>query len=185
VKYTDPDGREPKSPETMKVYYETMKRSDPITNEPKLENWPIASGRVSSEWGKRAEPVAGTGTFHGGIDLATPNGTPVLATSKGKVSQVTDHAKYGTMVVIEMENGLVTADMHLSSTDVKKGDSVTAGQQTGKTGITGEWTDGGHDHFSVWTDRTKVPDFISGKTMVIRETVNPRDVLPKQPDTIK
>jgi len=153
--------------------------------DPKLSNWPVDSGRVSSDYGPRIAPVPGTGTYHGGIDTAVPNGTPLKATGKGTVSQVTNHPKYGKMVVIEMDNGLVTANMHLDSSSVKVGDKVTPGQNIGKTGNTGEWTTGGHDHFSVWDDKSKVPDFTSGKTMVTKETINPRTVLPEQPATIK
>jgi murein DD-endopeptidase MepM/ murein hydrolase activator NlpD len=83
-----------------------------------------------------------------------------------------------------MDSGLTTADMHLEKTDVSVGDSVTTGQQIGTVGTTGTFTTGAHDHFSVWDDKEKVPDFTNGGMIVTRETTNPIDVLPERPSTI-
>jgi len=157
-----------------------------INPKPTLSGWPVNSGRISSEWGPREEPIAGTGTFHSGIDIAVPNGTTVNATGNGTVTQVVNNNKYyGNMVVIIMDNGLTTADMHLQRTSVSIGDKVTTGQKNGETGTTGEYTTGGHDRFSVWDDRKLVPNFSNDNLLVPRNTIDPRSVLPSQPDTIR
>jgi RHS repeat-associated protein len=153
--------------------------------DPILSNWPVNSGTISSNWGSRPEPVPGTGRFHSGIDIAVPNGTPVFATGPGTVTQVANHTNYGNVIVIEMNNGLTTADMHLSSTDVTVDSRVNAGQQIGTSGNTGTFTTGGHDHFTVWNNSDSVPNFGSGELTITRETVNPIDYLPERPASIR
>jgi RHS repeat-associated protein len=155
-----------------------------VQQDPRLEGWPVNTGTISSNWGPRDEPVPGTGNFHSGIDIAVPNGTPVYATGNGTVSQVANHTNYGNVVVIEMDNGLVTADMHLQSTDVTVDTQVVTGQKIGATGTTGTFTTGGHDHFSVWDNVNRTPDFANGGMIVTRETINPTSVLPERPTTI-
>jgi murein DD-endopeptidase MepM/ murein hydrolase activator NlpD len=126
----------------------------------------------------RRRPVGGVCGFHGGIDIAVPNGTPVKARGNGTVTQVVNNTYYGNVVVIQMDNGLTTADMHLQSSNVKVGDTVKTGQEIGKAGTIGEYTTGGHDHFTVWDAKSKVTTFTKDNTMVTRDTINPRDVLP-------
>jgi RHS repeat-associated protein len=150
-----------------------------------LSNWPVDTGYISSNWGKRDEPVPKTGAFHGGIDIAVPNGTPVKATGPGTVTQIADHENYGNVIVIEMNNGLTTADMHLDSVNVTKGSTVNAGQQIGTSGNTGTFTTGGHDHFTVWDNPANAPNFEVGELMYTKKTVNPEDYLPARPDSIK
>jgi RHS repeat-associated protein len=149
-----------------------------------LSNWSVVAGIISSHWGNRDAPVQGVGTFHSGIDIAVVNGTAVFATGNGKVSQVAIHDHYGNVVVVTMDNGLITADMHLGSVTVQVGQTVTGGQQIGTSGTTGDWTTGGHDHFTVWDDASNVPNFGSGETMVPRDTIDPESVLPGMPSTI-
>ena len=40
--------------------------------------WPV-EGRLSSSFGKRNDPFAGTGSFHAGVDLTARHGTPIVA----------------------------------------------------------------------------------------------------------
>ncbi|MCL2381509.1 MAG: peptidoglycan DD-metalloendopeptidase family protein [Treponema sp.] len=154
-------------------------------NEPMLDNWPVATGQISSQWGNRPPPAEGTGGFHGGIDIAVPVGTPVVATSNGTVVQVTHHIhtsptrtiSYGNMIVIRMDNGLTTAYMHLDRVDVAVNQNVIAGQQIGLSGNTGTST-GPHLHLSVWGPEANIPDFTDGNLMVTDQTINPITVLP-------
>jgi murein DD-endopeptidase MepM/ murein hydrolase activator NlpD len=152
----------------------------PIT----LSNWPVDTGTITSNWGSREEPVAGTGRFHSGIDIGVPDGTPVYATGNGTVAQVADHTQYGNVVVITMDNGLTTADMHLNSVTVPVGSTVTPGQQIATSGNTGTFTTGGHDHFTVWSESAIIPNFGNGNLIVTGATINPREVLPPVPSTI-
>lgn len=79
---------------------------------------------------------------HQGIDiLGTPN-TLALAADRGKVTFVGERAGYGLMVEIGHANAegktvSYTAYAHLASASVKKGQRVTAGQDIGVVGRSG------------------------------------------------
>jgi len=174
-KSTDPTGLEGKGPLEMAAYYFYPKN---------FSAWPTASGELSSAWGNRKEPTAGTGDFHSGIDIAVPNGTEVRALDDGRVSQVADHPQYGKTVVIDYESGLVSAEMHNSSISVKVGDTVVTGEEVAQSGSTGAWTTGGHSHTSVWDSASKVPDFTKDSSLIVtRDTVDPSRLLPPIPNS--
>ncbi|MEQ9363564.1 MAG: M23 family metallopeptidase, partial [Leptospirales bacterium] len=106
-------------------------------------------GRVSSSYGMRSDPFTRRQTFHGGLDIAAPRGTPVHASRGGKVIRVAGDAKgYGKLVVIEHKFGYKTYYGHLSAILVRKGQKVSADQIIGRVGATGRAT-GPHLHFEV------------------------------------
>ena len=147
--------------------------------EPRLSNWPVdESTRILWYWGPRPEIIPGVGRFHSGIDFDVPEGTPVLATGNGIVIQTANHLQYGKTIVIRMDNGLTTADIHLNRIDVTINQNVAAGQQIGLSGNTGLWTNFRHLHFSVWAPGANIPDFTRGDLFITRETIDPLTVLP-------
>lgn len=89
---------------------------------------------------------------HNGIDIAAPEGTPILAAADGNVSLVRGgdgwNGGYGNYIVITHQNGVQTLYAHLSSIDVLKGQKVNKGQKIGGMGNTGKST-GVHLHFEV------------------------------------
>ncbi|MBE3520208.1 MAG: M23 family metallopeptidase [Firmicutes bacterium] len=103
--------------------------------------WPV-KGRVTSYFGQR------WGSFHSGIDIAAPAGTPVLAADNGMVSYRGWNGGYGRLVLIDHGNGTVTAYAHLSGYEVSVGDRVEKGQVIGYVGSSGNST-GPHLHFEV------------------------------------
>ncbi len=103
--------------------------------------WPV-KGRVTSYFGWR------WGSFHSGIDIAAPAGTPVLAADNGMVSYRGWNGGYGRLVLIDHGNGTVTAYAHLSGYAVSVGDRVEKGQVIGYVGSSGNST-GPHLHFEV------------------------------------
>jgi murein DD-endopeptidase MepM/ murein hydrolase activator NlpD len=103
--------------------------------------WP-ASGPVTSEFGYR------WGRMHEGIDIGAPVGTPVLAARGGIVSYAGQMSGYGNIVLVEHGGGLTTAYAHQSRIHAAVGQLVTAGQQLGEVGSTGNST-GPHLHFEV------------------------------------
>ncbi|HHY34729.1 MAG TPA: M23 family metallopeptidase [Firmicutes bacterium] len=103
--------------------------------------WPV-KGRVTSYFGWR------WGSFHSGIDIAAPAGTPVLAADNGMVSYRGWNGGYGRLVLIDHGNGTVTAYAHLSGYEVSVGDRVEKGQVIGYVGSSGNST-GPHLHFEV------------------------------------
>jgi murein DD-endopeptidase MepM/ murein hydrolase activator NlpD len=106
------------------------------------------TGRVSSAYGWRTDPLKGQTKFHGGIDLAARYGTQVPAAAGGTVVTADEQGGYGLTVVIRHPNGFESRYAHLSSLDVKAGEAVAQGQQVGRVGSTGRST-GPHLHFEV------------------------------------
>ena len=116
-----------------------------------IPHWqaPMERLRVSAFFGIRHAP---TGRTHGGIDFATPTGTPIAAPADGVIvtssNRYMGESKWGELVVIEHANGLRSLYAHMDKRLVKEGDHVTAGQQIGTSGATGKAT-GPHLHMEV------------------------------------
>jgi murein DD-endopeptidase MepM/ murein hydrolase activator NlpD len=87
---------------------------------------------------------------HLGTDYAAPVGTPVWATSSGKVVEVGMKKGSGNTIVINHSNGLQTRYYHLSrfAKGLKPGKTVEQKEVIGYVGNTGLST-GPHLHFSV------------------------------------
>lgn len=100
-------------------------------------------GRVTSKYGPRRRGI------HQGTDIDLETGDPIYATFDGRVRHTTYIARgYGNLIIIRHDNGLETFYAHLSETNVKPGDWVTAGQVIGKGGNTGRST-GSHLHYEI------------------------------------
>ncbi|MFK8079379.1 MAG: peptidoglycan DD-metalloendopeptidase family protein [Granulosicoccus sp.] len=123
--------------------------------------WPVA-GPVSSPFGLRRFFNDQPRRPHGGIDIAAPEGTPIVAAADGVVLEADDYFFNGNSVFIEHGLGLQTFYAHMSRIDVANGDRVTQGQVIGTVGETGRVT-GPHLHWSVglngtWVDPLLVID---------------------------
>ena len=84
---------------------------------------------------------------HLGFDLAAVARTPVLAANRGVVRLARYLGIYGNTVVLDHGLGLMTLSAHLSSIEVKQGQSVARGEPLGRTGATG-LAGGDHLHFT-------------------------------------
>jgi murein DD-endopeptidase MepM/ murein hydrolase activator NlpD len=109
---------------------------------------PVALGYYSSNFGYRIDPITGRSTFHTGVDIIAPPGTPVMAAAGGVVSAAELHPEYGNIVDIDHDNGLTSRYAHLMKSSVKVGDVVMKGQVIAIVGNTGRTT-GPHLHFEV------------------------------------
>jgi flagellum-specific peptidoglycan hydrolase FlgJ len=126
----------------------------------------------------------GVGPGHDGIDIAAPIGTPVQATSPGKVIQASFEPKgysgYGNIVVIESLSGngekIYTKYAHLSAFDVKVGDTVDQGGKIGKIGNTGR-SSGPHLHYEMRKGDPVVGTVIDPKKLSL---ISPMDSALKQ-----
>ncbi|THA26560.1 LysM peptidoglycan-binding domain-containing protein [Streptomyces sp. RKND-216] len=88
--------------------------------------------------------------YHTGVDFAASTGTTVKSVANGTVVSAGWAGSYGNQVVIQHEDGRYSQYGHLSSLSVSAGESVSAGQQIGAVGSTGNST-GPHLHFEVRT----------------------------------
>ena len=99
-------------------------------------------------------PYGGFAHFHTGIDMSSPEGSPVLAADDGVVILAGGSivngvlVGYGNYVVIAHAGGLTTLYGHLLRLAVRVGDAVTQGQVVGLEGSTGNST-GAHLHFEL------------------------------------
>ncbi|MET7647846.1 LysM peptidoglycan-binding domain-containing M23 family metallopeptidase [Streptomyces sp. NPDC005426] len=87
---------------------------------------------------------------HTGIDFPVATGTSVKAITSGTVVTAGWGGAYGNEVVIKHADGHYSQYGHMSSLSVSAGQTVTAGQQVGLSGATGNAT-GPHLHFEVRT----------------------------------
>ncbi|HSN14637.1 MAG TPA: M23 family metallopeptidase, partial [Anaeromyxobacteraceae bacterium] len=85
---------------------------------------------------------------HDGIDLAAPEGTPVLAAAAGTVIYAGEQPGYGAIVILRHEGGLVTLYAHNQRLLVKEGERVARGEPIARVGQSGK-TSGPHLHFEV------------------------------------
>ncbi len=109
--------------------------------------WPVR-GWVTSPFGSRVSPFTGMTQFHEGIDIATPEGTPVIAPADGVVIKAGFEAGYGNMVEISHGYGLKTVFGHNSRLNVKQGQHVKRGDIISYSGNSGSST-GPHVHYEV------------------------------------
>lgn len=105
--------------------------------------WPVSTGgKITSPFGPR------WGSFHYGLDIACPIGTPIVAGEGGVVIVSHYSASAGEYIVIDHGNGAATEYMHNSTRLVGVGDVVSRGQVIAYSGSTG-YSTGPHCHFGV------------------------------------
>lgn len=104
---------------------------------------PVAHAVVTAEFG-----VARGGSFHQGIDLAVPKGSPVWATADGEVVFAGRDGRYGRTVVIDHGGGYRTRYAHLKKIETERGKQVRRGDVVGRVGASGR-ASGPHLHYEV------------------------------------
>lgn len=129
---------------------------------------PVLNARISSRFGKRKDPFhTGGGGYHTGIDLAGPQGAPILASAEGVVSFAGVNGGYGNSVIVDHGNGYKTMYAHCAKITVEEGTKVKAGTVIGAVGRTGSAT-GSHLHFEVFYNGNRInPEAALRKTLKI------------------
>lgn len=106
------------------------------------------TGKRSSGFGWRTDPIDGKKKFHSGWDIPGSMGAPAGAAGEGVVAFAGQRSGYGNMVIVRHPDGTETRYGHLSRIDVKQGQAVKRGDTVGGIGSTGRST-GPHLHFEV------------------------------------
>ncbi|MED1560382.1 peptidase M23 [Alkalihalobacillus alcalophilus ATCC 27647 = CGMCC 1.3604] len=103
--------------------------------------WPTI-GEITDTYGSR-------GGRHFGLDIAAPEGTPVISIEEGVVTKSYYSDSYGNVVFIKHEESdIETVYAHLHQRDVEEGQIVQAKQLIGTVGNTGR-SHGNHLHFEM------------------------------------
>ncbi len=118
--------------------------------------WPIL-GPITSGFGERVDPILGVGNgeFHKGVDIGSPDGTPVHAPAAGRVLKAGMGTGYGREIEIDHGDGIVTVYGHLQGWNVTAGQEVVKGEVIGFVGHSGRTT-GSHLHYEVQVRGTAV-----------------------------
>jgi murein DD-endopeptidase MepM/ murein hydrolase activator NlpD len=104
-----------------------------------------------------------TGNYHRGLDLRSPMGVPVHATTAGVVKVAQMFRLHGGTVGIDHGQGVTSMYLHLSKLAVPEGTEVKPGDVVGYVGATGFAT-GPHLHWQVHVQGVPVnPAIFAGK----------------------
>jgi murein DD-endopeptidase MepM/ murein hydrolase activator NlpD len=103
--------------------------------------WPV-SGAVNSGFGPRGS------SFHDGVDIAAPEGTPIRAVEAGEVIYSDQLRGYGNMVIVRHGGGVVSVYAHNQINLVREGQQVARGEIIARVGSTGRVT-APHLHFEI------------------------------------
>ena len=133
-----------KKPETKIVQSDKRQKtkisSDPSKQLPKISarsnakfSWPVR-GKILSGYGAK-----NNGLFNDGINISASKGTDVKAAENGVVAYAGNEVKgMGNLVIIQHSDGWMTVYAHMDSMSVRRGNTVSVGQNIGKIGMTGK-----------------------------------------------
>jgi murein DD-endopeptidase MepM/ murein hydrolase activator NlpD len=124
----------------------TPKSAAPSDDSDSEEYAAPVSGGTSTPYG--ASGGSWSSGKHTGVDFSASTGTAVKSVSPGVVIRAGWGGSYGNEVVIRHDDGKYSQYGHLSSLSVRSGQEVSAGDQIGAVGATGNAT-GPHLHFEV------------------------------------
>jgi murein DD-endopeptidase MepM/ murein hydrolase activator NlpD len=118
--------------------------------------WPV-KGRISGLFGAQRIYNGSPGSYHSGMDIAMPAGTPFAAPADGVVilAAKDPFTLEGHLLMIDHGRGLNSAFLHCSELLVEEGQVVKQGQVIGKVGMTGR-ASGPHLHWGMKWNAARV-----------------------------
>ena len=112
----------------------------------------LGYAQIGASVGQKINPFIKVKTEHTGLDLLVGQGTPVMATADGTVTEVIRSPRgHGNVVVITHAGGYMTKYAHLTDIKVGRGRIVHKGDVIGEVGISGK-SFAPHLHYEVWRD---------------------------------
>jgi septal ring factor EnvC (AmiA/AmiB activator) len=113
-------------------------------------NWPVASGRITREFGENRNRSLNTITLNYGVDISTSKNANVHAVAGGYVSAINWIPSYGSVIIISHKNSFKTVYGHVTDIMVQEGDKIESGKVLGK--VDGS-LEGNIIHFEIWKER--------------------------------
>jgi murein DD-endopeptidase MepM/ murein hydrolase activator NlpD len=148
--------------ERARAVLEAREQADPNLAVRTPARLPLATELVepAAFFGPRVSPWTGAEEFFGGLDLAAPAGTPVIAPAAGTVifagrvapSMRSNLSRFGNLVVLSHGAAGVTLFGHLGKIEVRDGARVRAGDRLGTVGTSG-WAISPVLHYEYWRNR--------------------------------
>ena len=105
-------------------------------------------GTITSLFGNRINPVTMSPEFHNGLDIAVPEGTPVLSVRYATVYHVGYSPLNGKYMRLRCDSGYHIVYAHLSAFLANLNDRVAQGDIVALSGNTGQST-GPHLHYGL------------------------------------
>lgn len=116
---------------------------------------PLDNIFITDQFGKKRVYLNGQ-TWHSGVDLRAPVGTPVRAVNSGVVLLTANNFSLeGNMVIIDHGSGIFSLYLHLSKVNAIQGTKIKKGEILGLSGVTGSAT-GPHLHFIIKANGTSI-----------------------------
>lgn len=144
-----------------------------LSSKSKVFTLPVV-GVITSAVGLRYDPIDGVLRNHKGVDIATPEGTPIKPAASGIVAFSGSRGGYGNIVIVEHAGGMTTLYAHNSINLVASGNRVDKNSTIALSGSTGRST-GPHLHFEAWLEGQNITeDFLADPASIHKYSVAKR-----------